>query len=180
MNPPGEPSGHGTHAAWLRALLRFCIGNTLLEGPGYRKKQGNSGYTLDFTERAIVRPIAYHFKSMEDDYLVCRTWDGENEGDEDINISKPTKLRFSITSETIDSDAVSYSSYDTSTQTRNADDGSTSEDQVIVPRYLVNDVIYAIRCQTFVDDPDADPDSDPMPQLNLIDMNIDARAWMAT
>ncbi len=61
MNPPGEPSGHGTHAAWLRALLRFCIGNRLLEGPGYRKKQGANGYTLELPSQSNPPPL-YPFK----------------------------------------------------------------------------------------------------------------------
>ncbi len=112
----------------------------------------------------------YRFKSMNSDTLVCHSWDFATEGSDNILIAKPPKLRFSIASEVIDGDTVTYSAYDTGAQTRHATDGGTSEDQVIVPRYLVDDVIYVISANTDLLDGDGNP-------ITLLDLNIDARAW---
>lgn len=111
----------------------------------------------------------HRFKSMGTDHLVCRTWDGTTEGSTDIKIAKPDKLRFSITAATIDTVALAYSDYDTSAQTRSASDGTSSETQVITPRYLVNDLIWAMTCTTLV--------TVTGTVLTLLDLNISARAW---
>jgi len=107
---------------------------------------------------------------METEFIICRSWDGTTEGSVDVKIAKPPKLRFSITSETIDGTDVTYDGYDLTAQTRNATDGTTTETQVIVPRYLVDDLIFASRANSLATDEDENP-------IGLMDENRDARAW---
>jgi hypothetical protein len=109
----------------------------------------------------------YRYKSQSGDYVVCRTWDGTTEGGSDVNIAKPMKLRNSITSAVIDAVTVTYS-YPT-TVTRVATISATTENQVIVPRYIVNDLIFA------VDSSGGTAISGTL--QDKIDMNVDGRAW---
>lgn len=110
------------------------------------------------------------FKSKEDSWIVCRSWDGSTEGDTDILIALPPKLR-AVGSEVIDGDTVTYSAYDNGAQTRHADNGTDEEDQVITPRFLVDDLIYANTALTLVDDDDGNP-------IPLLMDNTDGRAWL--
>lgn len=108
----------------------------------------------------------FRYKSQTSDYLVCRAYSGGTESETDTHIAKPPKLRFSVTSATVDSTTISYSSYSTTNQTRVATAGAVSEIQIITPRYLVNDIIFAASSSyTGVED------------VTLIDMNMDGRAW---
>jgi hypothetical protein len=50
----------------------------------------------------------YRLKSVQGDYITCRTWDGTTEGGSDVYLAKPHKLRNSITSQTIDGVTVDY------------------------------------------------------------------------
>ena len=64
----------------------------------------------------------FRFKSIADDHIVCRTWDGATEGGADVLVAKPPVLRG-----------------DGETRTVNG------EDQDVFPPYAVNDLIYAIK-----------------------------------
>ena len=110
----------------------------------------------------------YRYKSQASDHLVCRTWDGTTEGGGDVAIAKPHKLRNSVTSATIDGVAVTYT-YGGTFVTRTATIATIDEDQVIVPRYLVNDLIFAV---------DSSGGTAITGTLqNKIDLNVDGRAW---
>lgn len=108
----------------------------------------------------------FRYKSQTSDYLVCRAYDGGTESETDTHIAKPPKLRFSTASAVVDGVTVNYSSYSTSDQTRVATAGAVSEIQIIVPRYLTNDLIYA-----------ASAAYTGVSGVTLIDMNMDGRAW---
>jgi hypothetical protein len=110
----------------------------------------------------------YRLKSVQGDYVTCRTWDGTTEGGTDVYIAKPMKLRNSITSATIDGVSVTYSY--TTTVARTATISSVDEDQVIVPRYLADDLIYAISADYTSVSVSGTP-------LTKIDINADGRAW---
>jgi hypothetical protein len=103
----------------------------------------------------------YRLKSVQADYLVCRTWDGTTEGDTDVYIAKEPKLRHSITSETIagttyyytypgtgagevDGDGAYLSRY----RLAYSDSGHTSlvETCVVTPEWLPNDILFADLC----------------------------------
>lgn len=106
----------------------------------------------------------FRVKSIQGDYITCRTWDGTTEGANDVLIAKPYQLRNSITSR----NSISYSY--TNTTERVANDGTDTETQVVVPSYVVDDEIFAIgKAPTGVDD-----GTDP---ITWLDLNLDARAW---
>ena len=66
-----------------------------------------------------------------------------------------------------------YSAVDT----RTADDGAATEDQVIVPSYTVDDEIYAMRGINRGSGVFSDPNSTQ--KIEWLDLNLDARAWAA-
>jgi hypothetical protein len=115
----------------------------------------------------------YRFKSMhvQGDYIVCRTFDNNSEGTTDVLIAKPFKLRFSITGVVIDGSNISYTNYSNANQTRTATTVAGSEIQVIVPRYVVNDLIYGIT----VDHTGVVVGQ--VGELKVLDLNADGRAW---
>lgn len=129
-------------------------------------------------------------KTITDEYLICRSWNGKSEGETDILIAKPEELR-DVEKETIDGQLVTYSNYDWDAQSRLATriDGQ-SETQFIVPRYLTEgetiSIVRALPCFTGAEydtgeltDPD-NFNSDPvMAPVTLIDLNIAGRAWAA-
>jgi hypothetical protein len=79
------------------------------------------------------------------DYVVARTWDGTTLGTTDIKIARPPNLRPSITSETIDGVAITYT-WSNGNQ-RSATDGTNTETQKVFPRYTTGtapfDIIFA-------------------------------------
>lgn len=113
----------------------------------------------------------YRYKSQAGDYIICRTWNGTTEGGSDVEIAKPMKLRNSIVSAVIDGVTVTYT-YGGTFMTRVATIAATTEDQVIVPRYLVNDLIFAIDSAGGTAISGALKDK--------IDLNVDGRAWSKT
>lgn len=112
------------------------------------------------------------FISNHDDYIILRPI-GEVTDEHDFKVAKPYKLRFSISSASIDGITISYSSYNTSLQRRTASAGSVSITQAIVPRYLAEDLIFYAVAPTGV----ADADIVGFPDIGLIDINADGRAW---
>lgn len=77
----------------------------------------------------------------------------------DVTVSKPPLLRNSVSSR----DGIDFTY--TGTDQRTADDGATTEDQVVVPGYLVGDTIYAVSVPRGADG------------ISWLDLNVDARAW---
>lgn len=99
-----------------------------------------------------------------DDYLTCRTWDGETQGDTNILVAKPWSLR-KTGWENETRDGVTYSDYMAGAQERTATEGEDSESQVVVITYMAGDEIYAVEADTGVTG------------CYLIDCNLDGRAW---
>lgn len=110
----------------------------------------------------------FRYKSQGADHVVARQWDGATEASVDTLIAKPYALRNSITSR----GGITYS-YTTSVE-READDSSSTETQVVVPNYVTDDLIFAVRvprgCGVSVG-------SMPAVALLWLDINVDARAW---
>lgn len=117
-------------------------------------------------------PEIRQFKVVSEhgDYLKANPYDGaESNTDVEILIAKPYLLRQSLASR--NSLTFTYSS-----NTRTADDGSETEDQVVVPSYVVGDVIYAMRNVqggTSVNISINGIDK----KVVWLDLNIDGRAW---
>lgn len=121
------------------------------------------------------RPVSqFLLKSVSDDHLVCRTWDGATEGSANVNVAKPPALRrtgwHGVT-------VVGITYTYTGTQARTAVQGTTTENQVIIPAYqtasgqYIGNVIYAVQPQGgtgVVVNGEA---------VVWQDLNVDGRAW---
>lgn len=176
---PGEPTGSAGAAVWLRKLLRWCKSIELQPGNGYRVKKTPAGMFLDLgaSGGASGTPVKqFKVKSHSHDVIVANEFSGTVTSTIDVNIAKPYKLRFyEITAQTIDGTTISYDGYNTTTQARVAHIGTTvAETQVIVPRYLVDDIIYA--CKPNDTDVNVTVSAAAVPVL-WQDVNVDGRAW---
>lgn len=111
--------------------------------------------------------------AIGDDYITCVTFNGTETGEEEITVAKPYELRRTP----FDGESYNGIEYTYSDDvTREADDGSTTETQVIVPEYVVGDVIMAMRNITggtglVITMPDGTEE-----EIEWIEMNS-ARAW---
>jgi hypothetical protein len=173
MNLPNPTTNDNRASAWMRRLQQGVRANQLTSSGRVKVRRGTLGLSLDVPGSG--GPIStWRFKEMSTDYIICRSWDGTTEGSTDVKIAKAPELRFSITSEVIDGDTVNYDGYDLDAQTRNASDGTTTETQVIVPRYLPDvTIIFACRANSLGKDDDDNP-------IGLLDLNVAGRAWAKT
>lgn len=183
MRLPGKLSGSHPLAGWLNQLRDFAASCQLTSVVGGRFSQGANGTQL------FVAPgggsggkgLALNyctFVSMGSALITVRPSDGNVDGSDDFQIAKPYKLRFTITSQTIDSVQIDYT-YNTTgnycyinqrrTATVHAD--TPTEDQVIIPRYLVGDPIYYVTGVTtgVLNGSSVD--------YGKLDINVDGRAW---
>jgi hypothetical protein len=120
------------------------------------------------TKTPVPRTRRFRVKTISDNHLVCRTWDGTNEGTTDIKVAKPWLLRYSTAART----GYSYSAWGSDKQTRTSTKAadSSTEAQAVVPLYVANDEIWAVSCDTGV--------TVSSEKLSLLDLNLDARLWM--
>lgn len=167
----------GTHAlvGWGNALIDWLMTDRLVSVVGGKLQQTTAGrvLTIDAGAGGGLKIERLALREVKDDYLVCRSWDGETEGDTDIYVAKSPKLRNSVTEETLDGTDYTYT-YSASFVERvstNTDD-DTTETQKIVPRWIVGDEVFAIRTPTSIQTEDAD-------DISLLDLNVDGRAWAA-
>ena len=116
----------------------------------------------------------FRLKSVQGDYITCRTWDGTTEGGSDVKIAKPPKLRRSIASESIEGTTVSYS-YASRTNNldgkRDASAGGVTITEIVMPVYIVNDEIFAAKPLRGTDVVVSSV------ELEYLDINVDGRAW---
>ena len=107
-------------------------------------------------------------KTILANHLACVEFDGTDEGDP-INVAKPYQLRGSLLAH----DTRTFVHPTTTTRTASVA-GEDDESQVIVPEYVVDDVIVAI--QNIVGGNSA---KDPIDgkSFRWMDLNVDARAW---
>lgn len=143
---PGTLTSHGVHGVSRQVSALFGGG-------------GQAG---------SVAVSLFKFVSMDDEMLNVLTADGISG-----QIWKPYKLRWPVgatgtTTATIDGVTITYSSWDTSGQTRSATDGSITETHVITPRYLVGDLLWAVKVV---------PEWATGEPAHWMDINADGRAW---
>lgn len=125
----------------------------------------------------------YVVKSVSDDHLVCRAWDGVTEGTVDIKVAKPWDLRkkpFHGKTRTIGSNTFTYS-YTSATERTVTKSTSGSETQIIIPQYVATgetafkgNEIWAIRCDAGVILNEGQNNEE---RLTLMDVNVACRAW---
>lgn len=179
MNDPGPTNTSAAGGSWLNRLRLLALSCRICPGVGYRiKQQTDAGTVLEIIPGSPgITATLYRFKSMQGDYLVCRSWDGTNEGTTDVNIAKAYKHRHSIITETLRGVAVTYSAWSLTGQTRNATDGTNPETQYMTPPFNVNDLVWAIPATTLVNITAGSPPVTTA--VALLDLNIDGRAWAA-
>jgi hypothetical protein len=149
--------------------------NVILPGRGYKIARTTAGTVLeiDFNGSGLSGVAKqYVIKSVQGDYLTCRAVSLDSagvrtEGATDFFIAKNYQLRNSLASEVVDGTTITYT-YPTTTD-RHAVSGSDTEDQKIVPRYVVDSIIYAVQTRTGVYKDSV--------EIELLDINADARAW---
>lgn len=174
---PRPPLGNSAEANWMRRLLNCISERTPKGGRNLRVIQNSDGFSLEQISGGSGFTIStYHYKSMESEFIICRTWDGSNEGSSDIYIGKPPELWFSVDSETIRGDDITYDNYDFDNQTRRAQTTTGApETQRVTRPYIEDDIIWAAPALSFVD-PDDVPDNK---EVTLIDLNRAGRTWLA-
>jgi len=96
-------------------------------------------------------------KSVQGDYVTAHTWDGAIEGATDLFIAKEYKLRNSLSGETIFSVAHTYAygagPDGNNIQRTNTDTvASVSEQEIVIPPWIVNEIIYAVEAGTGIVD----------------------------
>jgi len=122
-----------------------------------------------------VSPEIRQFKirTIAVDYLECVPWDGVTEGENLTYIAKPPTLRGSVAAR----DGVTYSGVHAQNGlTRTATLGAATENQIVVPNYLVGDVVMGARnvkggvgvSRTVAGKQVA---------LLWVDLNVDGRQW---
>jgi hypothetical protein len=161
-------------------MLRAVKASEVKSGVNYKVRRTSAGTFLEIapsggggtsggTDIACVQ-----IQSVGQDHYSVKLWDLDTEavtGDA-FNVAKPTKLRGTITAETINAVAITYdyTGFTTSYMQREADDGTNSEKQVIVPYILTNDLLWVANVGvTGVVVSSVD--------VAWLDLNIDARAW---
>lgn len=170
----------------MRRVWDYCFGGKFpLRGVGGVKVQWTGGaYEISSTQQKASRPTlpqalqTYRVKSKIGDVLFCVTWDGENEGDEDhpIPIAVNRNSR-QLASEKINGITYTYSAYtdvgDSINETRNSNNGTTDETQIVTPMWYEDceiDVIATNYSGVDYDDTVQDPYD-----LKLIE--VSARCW---
>lgn len=178
MSWPNEPNTSNPISAWCLKLMRACKASELKSGVGYRVKRTAQGTTLELgagapgtTAQNVTVKWCQIIEILQDHYVV-QEWDGDAVFGDEFNVAKPTKLRGSITTETIDGDAITYdyTGYTTDYIQRLAEFDGAEEKQVVVPHWLAEDLIWALEVtETGVQVSSV--------EVTWLDLNIDARAW---
>lgn len=117
----------------------------------------------------------FKIKEILQDYMQCAQWDGVKEGPVTY-VAKPLLLRASATTRVFTAGTLTFSDATSTGSQRVATLDATSETQVVVPEYVVDDEIIAIRNirgKTGLTRMDAGVEKD----VEWLDMNTDARAW---
>lgn len=113
-------------------------------------------------KRAIITAIA-------NDYLTANQWDNDSEdfSGGSVSIVKPENLKGSIAAETIWGDSITYASYSSNYNQREATYNSQTTVQRIFPAYQVDDVIFFADTSELVG----------VSTFTKLDLNIEARHW---
>lgn len=108
-----------------------------------RRLGGLAGASQVFDpQRRILQTKQFKVVSLDTDVIICNTFDGVQQGTDDIKVAMPFLLR-KTPFDGFSRDGISYV-YKTF-NSRTASRGSDEEEQVIVDSYFLGDVIYATR-----------------------------------
>lgn len=159
---PGPLGGSDPLVRWLNQLRDVVQAWRISRVIGGHV-EGNTIVIDDW--RGGKMPRLMRLKSVTDDYVVCRTWDGTNESSGDIAVAKPKKLRCSLTSES-KYGTTHYYTYAAGPDSDNEqrtdkwpDEAGTggSEDQLVTPPWTLNEEIEVYPGETTAVDGDSAP-----------------------
>jgi hypothetical protein len=147
----------------LASVLRALSNPTISSGLGNDVKLSDSNihYVIkdsDLTGGSGAKVSGpYRIKSVQTDWVTCRTWDGTTEGATDVYVMKEWKVRCSLVGETIMGyphtytyrtdiapDPLNIVRIDSAFTTL----PDTSEQQVVIPPWTVDEEIYAVSGST--------------------------------
>lgn len=132
------------------------------------------GYANKLNTHLPASVAQFLYKSSDGDYIVCRAFDGTETG-VDVAVAKPYLLRPSMTTR-----GVFTYTYTSDVERQSTDTGdSSTEDQIVTPSYLTDEVIYAARVRRgtgVVTDGVVGEQANAEPILWL-DLNVDGRMW---
>lgn len=170
---PPRPAGTSREAKFYQWVHDTLLALRPIPTAGAQTNSTTRGfYILGKPEALPFSVIRCVIKSVAANHYVCRQMVGTTEGPGDISVARPPEQRNSIANETIDGVVYNYT-YPT-TVNRNSLSALTNllEQEVIVPRILVNVTqIFAFRGDTGVLDPASGR------AINLQDLNVGGRAW---
>lgn len=165
---------------WLMKLVDWTRSCRILESPDIRPTITNQGTSLRLTGIAetLSELTQYRLKSVQNDYLTCRAFNGTTEDTKDIFIAKPFRLRrtpFDGLTIAFSSDGENYSAAYAyaSANKRAVTISGTAETQIVIPRFKVDfDLIYARTVRE-----DLNLRATNGSKITLLDINADGRAW---
>jgi hypothetical protein len=148
-------SDQNVHVAILRALVNPQI---IWTDAADKAELSDGNFTLQLSRAGIrVSAAMYRLKSVQDDYVTARTWDGTADGPTDVLIAKEYKVRCSLTGETIFGIAHTYTyatGPDSLNKQRTNADGTHTETEIVVPPWVPDEIFYAVQVTTDVANPD--------------------------
>ncbi len=173
---------------WLNRLRDYTMSLAPMISEGVHTSRmaiGTFRRVIPITSEGITQ---FRIKDWEaSDWLICRTWDGKTEGTNDVYVAKAYYLRadvfdgasIDIVVESLDdmdslqveTRTLSYLYYSSTFRTVTDVGDSSTENQIVIPRFLEDDTILAVPSTdlTVVREGQA---------LHWVDLNCDARAWM--
>lgn len=149
-------------------LIRADRWNTLTDA----LNRGTSGVDGPLNDSDLGKGRAalfrlFKIRVIDIDTLYCVEFINGEEGTEEFTVAKPPLLRGNLASH----NSITFTSV--SNVSRTADDGTDTETQVVVPAYVVDDLIVGIR-GIFGGSNLFDVDGEA---IEWMDLNVDARAW---
>jgi hypothetical protein len=139
----------------LKNLERAVNSNRVVPGVGYQVRESTAGTVLDISASGggTYAEQVYRVKSIAEDdstlrnILICRTWNGTDEGSVDVPIAKSFECR-QPDSEVLLGVTYTYTysvGGDGINDSRDSDDGTTTETQMVTPLYKVDQEITVKR-----------------------------------
>lgn len=181
---------------WLNQLRDYAVMQSPMITTGQRTSRTAVGTFLQPIPEEVIGVSQFRIKDWSnDDYLICRPWNGKVEDDTLVYIAKSYYLRrgvfdgveIEIEVESLDESeelqtetrTLSYAYHSATFRTVTDVDDETTETQTIIPRFLEDDVIMAApSSEVAVVRNFGSEESPQFEALQWVDLNCDARAWM--
>ena len=158
---PPIPEGNSRLAVWARWVQSTLFALQPMASPGAALTKTSRGWSLTPIAQSSSLSLSgrYRLKSVQGDYITCRSWNGTTEGTQDIYIAKDPQHRNSIVSATKPDGPHTYSygaglDGNNILRTNTNTTSGQSETEYVTPLWTVNDDIFAVAVSsTSVKDP---------------------------